>query len=505
MTHTQHSTLNTQHPFSSNLEIKSFDYRPTTYYLHTNMRGLSLLVASQLSTLGLAFPFIVPFSSTTNRLSSTRGAPTRLFADDNSVWEQELEETKLVMTRLEALEATIKDSDSTDDKLEELKEAMDVLEQDIMSSKKTPLCPKGLSMEDFKAGIRAYSKLPLSLQLGLYTALDMKTDTKYPTVAQYPEIVARLYEQRQQLTAQKLEDAQKAAALKFTARSNNEYIALDGTNPEAETQAILAELLEGKTVDEVQSDNVVKQQLGRVTRKEGVCATAVELEVLMNVLKEKEMFIVRGTPEEIPGGYVVRGTNRKNTSKELIDALDEKLPLDWKGSVSYMRDITSSGLDQEDASGDNEPVLILLNNDFSPETNWIQPLSTSVAVVSTFLYGISVYASNENVAAQLAESSALGDVSAVDWFNGRLLDVLLPLLLIQVLHELGHFLVAQKDKVRMNEGSVVNVVEQSGGVHCLALRKTHTDHLLHHTSSTLVYRHLFHFTASFPTWAFVPI
>eukprot|EP00545_Synedropsis_sp_CCMP1620_P011312 CAMPEP_0119005068 /NCGR_PEP_ID=MMETSP1176-20130426/1510_1 /TAXON_ID=265551 /ORGANISM="Synedropsis recta cf, Strain CCMP1620" /LENGTH=627 /DNA_ID=CAMNT_0006956835 /DNA_START=23 /DNA_END=1906 /DNA_ORIENTATION=+ len=414
------------------------------------MKGLSVLLACQLSALGLGFQCLVPFSSNRLNLSITR---TTLFVqEDRDVWEKELEDTKMAIGRLDALEAAVKEDDSD---LEQLSEEMDQVEQEISQLSFTPLCPKGLSMEDYKLAIRAYSKQPLSLKLALYTALKMNTvDSPYPTVGQYPEIVAQLYEQRLQLTSQKLEDAMKDAQGKLKVRGSGS-IALDGKNPEAEAQAILAQLLEGKSVDEVQSDNIVKQQLGRKTRKEDKCATAKDLEILMNVLDDKSFFVVRGTPEEVPGGYVVRGANRKKSSQELIEALDAKLPSEWNGAVSYMRDITNSGLDPESGNVLEEPVLVLLNKDFSPETNWIQPLSTTIAAVTTFLYGIGIYATNDNVAARLEDLSSLGDISGVDWFNGRLVDVLLPLIIIQAMHELGHFLIAQKDKIDISLPTLV--------------------------------------------------
>ena len=92
-------------------------------------------------------------------------------------------------------------------------------------------------------------------------------------------------------------------------------------------------------------------------------------------------------------------------------------------------------------------MLVLLNKDFSSESAWIFPISAGIAAVTTFLHGLSVYSKNENIAVQLADRSALGDFSGIDVFNGHLFEVVLPLAIIQLLHEAGHFLIARKDKV----------------------------------------------------------
>ncbi|KAI2496536.1 hypothetical protein MHU86_17978 [Fragilaria crotonensis] len=263
--------------------------------------------------------------------------------------------------------------------------------------------------------------------------------------AQIPEIVARLYEQRQQLTVKKLEDSVQLAHQILQRRTDATFgLAVEGKPVDADD--LVAQLLGGKNVDQVQLDNVVKQQLGRVTRKESSTVTTRDLETLMGVLSDNSVFVVRGNAEAIPGGYVVRGVNAKKSPKELIASLDKKLPLNWNAQVSLLPDITTSGFNQPEGTKNGDAVLVLLNKDFSSESAWIFPISAGIAAVTTFLYGLSVYSKNENIAVQLADRSALGDFSGIDVFNGHLFEVFLPLAIIQLLHEAGHFLIARKDK-----------------------------------------------------------
>jgi hypothetical protein len=164
------------------------------------------------------------------------------------------------------------------------------------------------------------------------------------------------------------------------------------------------------------------------------------------------VFQLRGSPEPIPGGYLVRGTNLKPTPKELIAALDAKLPPNWECQVSYMPDVTRTGLDKEE-EGPIENVLVLLNKDFEqdPFSKVVIQVGTAVALATSFIFGVNIFANNVNVASELSDKTALGDVSGFDWINGQVFEALLPLAIVQLLHELGHFLISKKDKVRITE------------------------------------------------------
>jgi hypothetical protein len=331
------------------------------------------------------------------------------------------------------LESSIRLGESS---LSSLKEEILQVEQDVTRLTSELLPPPGLSLEEYKAAIRFYFILPPSMKVALCEVIELPEAAKDWTRA--PEIVSRLHEQRRTLTPIRLKDALQNVE---TQMSNGAARSI-----EQETEEIVSLLLDGKSVDEVARDNLVKQYLGRVTRKEGKSATEQELQVLMNVL-DSSTFVPNGKPETIPGGYMIRGRNVKSSGKELIEALDAKLPSQWTSQVSLMPGFTddiNSGLD---ISG--EPVLILLNNDFNPTTSrWILSFSTAAAFASAFLFGVGCYGANDNVAQHLQDLTAVGDYSGVNWFNNLLAQLLLPLVIIQGMHELGHLLVAWRDQVR---------------------------------------------------------
>lgn len=372
--------------------------------------------------------------------------------NDQDTLEDELYKTKEALTRLDSLEAAIREEESD---LSELTEEVKSVEEHLNNLSNAPLPPEGLSMSEYKQSVLAYAKLPVSLKFGLYIALGMNTDASpYPKASDYAEIVSQLYEKRQIITIKKLEDSVKEAQKLLKMRDSNGTISKSGNinDLDEETQKVISELLDGKNVDQVRNDNAVKQQLGRVTRKDGITATKEDVEIVLEALKDKNTFVVRGQPEEIPGGYILRGVSRKEDANDLISEIDNKLPSNWKAQVSYMPDMTLEGMLGDfdvptEQLKDPEPVLVVLNKDFSTQSGWIFQLSSIIAITTTLYFAVQCYAGDTDLASRLVESGNLGDFTVLDQFNGQLLLILAPLAIIQIFHELGHFVISKRDKV----------------------------------------------------------
>eukprot|EP00546_Thalassionema_frauenfeldii_P015437 CAMPEP_0178929998 /NCGR_PEP_ID=MMETSP0786-20121207/20968_1 /TAXON_ID=186022 /ORGANISM="Thalassionema frauenfeldii, Strain CCMP 1798" /LENGTH=636 /DNA_ID=CAMNT_0020606431 /DNA_START=29 /DNA_END=1936 /DNA_ORIENTATION=- len=371
--------------------------------------------------------------------------------NDQDTLENELYKTKDALTRLDSLEAAIREEESD---LSELTEEVKSVEEHLNNLSNAPLPPEGLSMSEYKQSVLAYAKLPVSLKFGLYIALGMNTDASpYPKASDYAEIVSQLYEKRQIITIKKLEDSVKEAQKLLKMRDSNGTVLKSGNmnDLDEETEKVISELLDGKNVDQVRNDNAVKQQLGRVTRKDGMTATKDDAEILLEALKDKNIFVVRGQPEEIPGGYILRGTSRKEDANDLISEIDKKLPSNWKAQVSYMPDMTLEGMLGDfdvptEQLKDPDPVLVVLNKDFSTQSGWIFQLSSIIAITTTLYFAVQCYAGDTDLASRLVETGNLGDFTVLDQFNGQLLLILAPLAIIQIFHELGHFAISKRDK-----------------------------------------------------------
>lgn len=391
--------------------------------------------AFMLLPFSLALQQALPFSYGRQRIGrlhhfALRKSSLHVFSSERESWEAQREEAKAALERMDALESSIRQGESS---LTDLKEEILQVEQDVTRLTSELLPPQGLSLEEYKAAIRFYFILPPSLKLALCEVLELPEAFRDWTRA--PEIVSQLYEQRLTLTPLRLNDALKNVQSRMSRGA--------GRSIGQEAEEIVALLLDGNRIDDIARSNVVKQYLGRVTRKEGKYATEQELQVLLSVL-DSSTFVPNGKPETLPGGYLIRGRSTKLSSKELVEAIDAKLPSQWNCQVFFMPDFTLDGTGISE-----DPVLVLLNNDFSPTTSrWILSFSTAAAIATAFLFGVGCYGANNNVAQHLQDLTAVGDFSGVNWFNGLLAQLLLPLAAIQGTHELGHVSIAWRDKVR---------------------------------------------------------
>mmetsp|Transcript_6615 Transcript_6615/g.9355 ORF Transcript_6615/g.9355 Transcript_6615/m.9355 type:complete len:775 (-) Transcript_6615:362-2686(-) len=327
------------------------------------------------------------------------------------------------------------------------------------------------------------------------------------TLMNAPQIITQLYNQRYQLTPAKLQSVmetiqkQQPQPVKVKVLTE-EDLALRGLSSSSmsssnansmDQEEFVQELLGGQSVEQLGRDNVVKQQLPRqitggsasnlqfdttstndndnTEEKEISFPTVQNVDTFMNLLTandEQKVFIPQGKPEPIPGGYVIRGTpaTKSSTGRDLMEQIDTKLTstsassaalreFNEKCQVCYLQDFTSEGINMEVSSEgivtSSNPVLVVLAKDMSSQTNsLIKNSSTLLALVSIVLFGIGCFAGNEEIALRLNELNAVGDTSGLNWFNGLLADLVIPLFVIQGMHELGHFLIANKDKMKVS-------------------------------------------------------
>jgi membrane-associated protease RseP (regulator of RpoE activity) len=314
--------------------------------------------------------------------------------------------------------------------------------------------PSGLLSSDYDRAIRLFLKLPLTSRLALCEALEISDSGQAASDwDRVPDIVSQLYEDRFLLTSQRLQDALKTVESRRNERRQQLQVR---SSPEAPsdnssnlaTRNKIRSIFDGSmNEEEVQSEGTVQQLLGRVTRKEGRVATPEDLNELMLALG-KDTFVASGK-EAISGGYIIRGRNVKKSGEELIEALDAKLPVDWSAQVSILPDVTRFG--GNDFGSASDPVLLLLKKDMSATTSrWILSFTTAAAVVSAYLFSVGVYGGNDIVTSRLTEMADAGQYTGLTWFNGKVLEVMLPLGIIQALHQLGHNAIAARDDMQVS-------------------------------------------------------
>jgi hypothetical protein len=207
----------------------------------------------------------------------------------------------------------------------------------------------------------------------------------------------------------------------------------------------------------MERNNVISNLFPEVTRQE-----PLREDTVMAFLQEvcgKDTFNPSSKPEALPGGYIVRGTNRlaKDTEEDgdsLMDAIEKKLTTSsvyQKIQCCYILDPmpTSSQGDvlMEDLDED-EAVLLLTNYNLSPATGiWVKPLVSTIGIASLAAFALGAFSMNTDVVDQVAKAAETGE--DLTWLYDLSLPIVGGMLGIQTMHELGHGIVALKDGVRM--------------------------------------------------------
>ena len=359
---------------------------------------------------------------------------------ERKTWiDSQREELQQVLDQIDALEKDIQaceNNGSVNASLVEAKQAaVTQLEKEAnqLLFKVNP--PEGLSMIDFHNAIKVFANLPPQARLALIKAVGIEDDVVTDPMM-IPTIVSQIYIQRNSLTQQRLIDSLNAARIKPASsirESNNKG-------------GGISSLFDDKndTEEEEESDGSDLNFLPRVTRNKDQTPTETDLEILTCAL-ESQLFLTTSKPIQIAGGYLIRGENRKKSGQELIEALDQRLPAEWNCTVVWMTDISD---DSGVAWMDESKALVLLNKDFSPfMSDWFYGLTSLVAFGTMLLFSIGVYGANQEVLTRLTDATSLNDASALDWFDGKVVQVLLPILAILASHESGHIIIGRKEKI----------------------------------------------------------
>jgi len=380
---------------------------------------------------------IIPSSSSS---SFSRRQISLKESNSDTTWkETQREDLEEMLNQIDFLQTDIQEWDaSTDPSLLTLKQAaVEEVEKKTNQLLSIVNPPQGLTMEEFKATMKLFFNLPPQTRLALVKAIGMEDEAIIDPML-IPEIVSQLYKQRETLTQQRLIDSLKAAKtrpvkVKSEVRSDGGFM----------SQSLKTLVLNDN--EDVEIAGMVQTFLPRVVRKKDQAPTEKDLGILMNAFDSKT-FVMNGRPIPIEGGYVLRGENRKKTGQDLIMALDEKFPTDWDCTVVWMLDVS----DYSDELWERESrALVLLKKDFSPiVSDWLYRLISLLSVGTILLFSIGVYGGNEEVLNRLTEALSLSNYSELDWFNGKVGQVLGPILLILASHQFGHILIAQREKIK---------------------------------------------------------
>jgi len=350
-----------------------------------------------------------------------------------------------------------------------------------------------VSLQECQLAVDFYKDLPLQLKRSLANAVDLDVYASSPS-----DIVLKLFENRYNLKASSLKGPYDKERSFQPSPSNETSKEMKKKEESSSFWSFLSSSTDDKKKDNINdsskshNDNNIPPILNEIVhvqdkdsdieaivqsllppavthRLPGRGAPTIEsVNLLIHQILGRDVFLTSEKPQLIPGGYVIRGqispdirrkAVQKNTVVDvdvdvdvgsvLIERIDEKLNNILPGwtdrfQVCYIEDPTPRIFDQTRSSvhGDsnNNAVLLVTAKDLFPrKTGRIVMGSLSVYLMMQFI--LATYASN-HVALEQFHAHHTGDASWL--FQELLYPVLLPLIVSQACHELGHLAMAQR-------------------------------------------------------------
>eukprot|EP00956_Cyclotella_meneghiniana_P033017 scaffold92765_cov67-Cyclotella_meneghiniana.AAC.4 len=324
--------------------------------------------------------------------------------------EAQREELRLTIDRLSKLEAKVAQIDSNPENREDISRDITLLSTRLNPSLKneaeseqrapgknakqdgSPLDPTGestqLGQERRNDAIEAFSKLPQPLQDAMAKSVGVERGANINATV----VIDKLMSDNRLL------------------QTNDTFTFQTTLNKNDLDDGAFAEIF----VDEkfTKLNNFVQNLLPEVTRKEALneeCVASFCSDIL-----GRTTFDPTGKPEAVPGGYIIRGTNKIHHDD--------------------MNDPTPS-IRQEDADFDeeDEPVLLLTNYDISPSTG--------------------AFSMNMDVVDQISKAAQNGE--GFNWLIDLSMPIAAGVLCTQLAHEVGHEIVALKDGIKIGTPTLI--------------------------------------------------
>ena len=302
---------------------------------------------------------------------------------------------------------------------------------------------EGLSSADLEAACQYYTALPITMRSALASAVGYENMTSL-TGKEVKDLVTKLYERRNNLSTTKLREMYK------------------------DTQQAPLTLEEGfqdmfKEVQTMMEDpdaalvQAVESQVPRQARQEGKCPTEADVNAFFQKACGKNTFLASERPIRSGEVYVIRGKTQKNDATSLIEALDaaleEKAP-DWSERNQYCY-VTDPSLIEGDEELFGDPVILLLNKDMAPTASKVLTTgSTLAALFGSVLFCLGTFGTNQLIVDRLQEANKAGNYD-ISWFNELVIPMFAALFAIQASHELGHLIVAWRDKMKVTPPTIL--------------------------------------------------
>ena len=225
------------------------------------------------------------------------------------------------------------------------------------------------------------------------------------------------------------------------------------------------ELAEYNDIDFIDRSRYLEEFYPAIGRMEEEHPAKADVELFTMEVLNKKSFMVTSKPERVAGGYYIRGTNLLSDDEDgsltaadkLVAQVSESLQkseLAEKLEFFYILD-PSPLTDEEMEFGPTEkPIFVVTTKNAKKFYSSANPITKSVVtlsgLMSTLFFSIGACALNPAISdrftATLDTASSTG-VLDLQWLSDLVVPIILGTLMIQILHELAHRLVAMNYKV----------------------------------------------------------
>eukprot|EP00573_Skeletonema_grethae_P010326 CAMPEP_0201694074 /NCGR_PEP_ID=MMETSP0578-20130828/6458_1 /ASSEMBLY_ACC=CAM_ASM_000663 /TAXON_ID=267565 /ORGANISM="Skeletonema grethea, Strain CCMP 1804" /LENGTH=896 /DNA_ID=CAMNT_0048179701 /DNA_START=23 /DNA_END=2713 /DNA_ORIENTATION=- len=200
------------------------------------------------------------------------------------------------------------------------------------------------------------------------------------------------------------------------------------------------------------------------TRKEDETPDKRLVDAFMNdIVASTNSFIPNSNPISVPGGYIVRGTNKCSSGGELIDKLDKRVANDarLREKISFFV-LKDPFPDIEDGIIDpfNWPQVLFItgpNVARDPEVI-LRTLITSLGIATTWYGSIYPFLSNSKLLDKANEAMDLSDAGMpvdMSWLSDMSIPLFLTFIALQLVHEVAHLAVANSKKFEISVPTLV--------------------------------------------------
>ena len=224
--------------------------------------------------------------------------------------------------------------------------------------------------------------------------------------------------------------------------------------------SVTVEKPEYNDIEFVDRSRYVSELYPSLARLEIVSPAEEMVDKFMKECINRKMFMVSSKPERVLGGYYIRGSNMISGDEEvggieLSTKLDEKLadsPLNDKLDFFYIADPAPvSDENFEMGYTNSDPVIFVTAKEPSvlyESSDFLTKLSvTSLGALSLFLFALAT-CELQPLLAEKIEVTLQNETPDISFLTSTFLQSISSILAIQFAHELGHRVIAWKDKVR---------------------------------------------------------